>query len=210
MSGSSQPSEAGESDLAAGDADGSGARATAGGARPGRLRRLLGRREPRGAAPEEETAGQADATSGPGGEAAAPTDPIAEMRRDIAALWLAFSHQERTLRDLADRLEGSRDPRPAPQAQPTPADTHSAPAGDLEPGAEAPPAPDPGPVPVSKQLSDLDDVLASIERATETLERNHADEIGAAAEAGEHSGSEAGPPGEDEDEDPAGPPAGAG
>lgn len=94
------------------------------------------------------------------------SDPeIAEMRRDIAALWLAFNHHERRLRDLAGRLEASLGaPPPAPDP------------GEI-PGTEALADPGQAATPISEQLSDLDDVLAAIERATEVLERTHAEEI---------------------------------
>lgn len=137
------------------------------------------------------------------------------MRRDIAALWLAFSHQERTLKALIDRLEGPRAPDvpTAEEGQADPEEASPAPVGDDGPTPEAAAAQDQGTVPVAEQLSDLDDVLASIERATEVLERSHADEIGAPAEPGEPSGPGVGPPDEDEKgegEDPANPAAGAG
>jgi len=41
---------------------------------------------------------------------------------------------------------------------------------------------------VDRQLSDLDEVLAAIEKATETLERTYADEIGAEQDAPPHGG----------------------
>lgn len=156
LSGSSQPSEAGEPDPAAGGGSGAGEPDPGGGRKPGILRRrLLGRREPR--------AGRGRTGEGPVDDVAGGFDPeIAEMRRDIAALWLAFNHHERTLRDLAGRLEAS---------------TGVPASGDEIPGTETVPDPGQAATPISEQLSDLDDVLAAIERATEVLERTHADEI---------------------------------
>ena len=117
------------------------------------------------------------------------------MRRDIAALWLAFNQHERTLRDLAGRLEASL----GALAPPLGAGPEAA-AAEL-PGAEG--LADPGRVaaPISEQLSDLDDVLAAIERATEVLERTHADEI----EAGDADAEEPASAPEAPDEEPGGP-----
>ena len=161
MSGSSQPSEAGEPDRPTGGGGGAGEPDPRGGRKPGILRRrLLGRRKPE--------AGRGRTGEGPADDVTGGSDPeIAEMRRDIAALWLAFNHHERALRDLAGRLEASPGaPAPLPAAD-----------RDEIPGTEAAADPGQAATPISEQLSDLDDVLAAIERATEVLERTHADEI---------------------------------
>jgi hypothetical protein len=90
---------------------------------------------------------------------------LAELRQDIAALWLAFAQHDRMIRELT----GGADPGPA-QA-PAPAE---APSG----AAAGPPAPAPADAEsVGRQLSDLDEVLAAIEMATQTLERTYSDEI---------------------------------
>jgi hypothetical protein len=88
---------------------------------------------------------------------AARDEELAELRRDIAALWLAFTEHDRLLRELGDA-----------QAPPAP------PSGD----------PDPPPVAVADeapsigtQLEELGDVLAAIEMATQALESTYADEI---------------------------------
>ena len=88
---------------------------------------------------------------------------LAELRQDIAALWLAFAQHDRMLRALGGE-----------PAQPTPAPR--VPEPEPEPGpdqaviaAEA--------ASIGEQLSELDDVLAAIEMATQTLERTYADEI---------------------------------
>jgi hypothetical protein len=89
---------------------------------------------------------------------------LAELRQDIAALWLAFAQHDRMIRELT----GGADPGPA-----------AAPAGEA--ADPSTPPPDPAHAPdaeaVGKQLSDLDEVLAAIEMATQTLERTYSDEI---------------------------------
>lgn len=88
---------------------------------------------------------------------------LAELRQDVAALWLAFAQHDRVLRSL------SADAAPAPPPPPAP-----------------PPEAEPGPPPeevaaeatsIGDQLSELDEVLAAIEMATQTLERTYAEEI---------------------------------
>jgi hypothetical protein len=133
-----------------------------------------------------EDTNQADATAAAGPEPGTPEPPrlrkrpfgykradvdealttrdsqLAELRQDIAALWLAFAQHDRMIRELT----GGSDPGPA-----------QAPAGE---SASAPPpesAAAPDAESVGKQLSDLDEVLAAIEMATQTLERTYSDEI---------------------------------
>ena len=96
---------------------------------------------------------------------------LAELRQDIAALWLAFAQHDRMLRALGGE-----------PAQPTPAPR--VPEPEPEPGpdqaviaAEA--------ASIGEQLSELDDVLAAIEMATQTLERTYADEIRGAGGGGD-------------------------
>jgi hypothetical protein len=108
-----------------------------------------------------------------------------ELRRDVAALWLAFGQHERAIRDLiaaAEALGGVRSRSPSESASaPQPAD---GPPGDsaeeVVPADPQEPPPPPG-VPadvIAAQLSGLDDVLSAIEQATRSLERTYADEIG--------------------------------
>ena len=92
---------------------------------------------------------------------------LAELKQDIAALWLAFAQHDRMIRAL-----GGEDPPPLVQ----------------RPAAEST---DPGPSPVEveaesigHQLSELDEVLAAIEMATKTLEHTYSDEIEASRGAG--------------------------
>lgn len=99
------------------------------------------------------------------------------MRRDIAALWIAFNQHERSLRDLAGRLEASLGAL-APPLSPDDAASRGEEAdgkgsGRSEPQGSPPAAGDE----ISDQLADLDDVLAAIERATQVLEHTHADEL---------------------------------
>lgn len=112
---------------------------------------------------------------------AAPTAPseIEELRSDIAALWLAFGQHERILRDLVARLGAALGAAGAVAG-----------GGREQAGAAQEPS---GPPPISRQLSDLDDVLAAIERATEVLERTHADELGAEPDERQLEADEQGP-----------------
>ena len=89
------------------------------------------------------------------------------MRRDIAALWIAFNQHERSLRDLAGRLEASLGALAPPLA------AEGAPIAAHEPLEPPTPSGDE----ISDQLADLDEVLAAIERATQVLEHTHADEL---------------------------------
>ena len=83
---------------------------------------------------------------------------LAELRQDVAALWLAFSQHDRLIRAVLEGPRSSPAPAPAPPAEPGPAE------------AEAP---------INRQLEELDQVLAAIESATQTLERTYAEETGA-------------------------------
>ena len=138
MGGASEETEAGEEREA--------------GTEPGRLERPRLRRSPLGYR-------RADV------DAALETrdSELAELRQDVAALWLAFAQHDRMLRALGG---GPAQPEPAPRA----------------------PEPEPAPGPeqaviaaeaasIGEQLSELDEVLAAIETATQTLERTYADEI---------------------------------
>lgn len=93
-------------------------------------------------------------------------DELAELRQDVAALWLAFAQHDRMIRESIEP--------PLPAAPP---------AAPLEPDRTPPPPPPPptaGAQPsVGSELSDLDDVLSAIEKATNTLERTYAEEIAA-------------------------------
>lgn len=104
-----------------------------------------------------------------GGELDARDAELAELRQDIAALWLAFAQHDRTLAEL-------REAAPAPAGVENPASPEPA-------GAAA--------SPISRQLADLDEVLAAIEMATQTLEQTYAEEGEAEAEGeGEDSGGD--------------------
>lgn len=113
---------------------------------------------------------------------AAREEEIDELRRDIAALWLAFGQHERAIRGLAEAGSAAASaPHPA-RAEQAPAEASS--ADEAEPGAGADPGERTaaGTEPAERrgvhdQLADLDQVLAAIEQATRTLERTYADEI---------------------------------
>lgn len=107
---------------------------------------------------------------------------LAELRQDIAALWLAFAQHDRMLGELRTVITAAQ-PEPDERAEPEgfgPAEEREA---DLDPearedasGLEAPAAS------VGRQLADLDEVLAAIEMATQTLEQTYAEEVEATAE----------------------------
>ena len=86
---------------------------------------------------------------------------LAELRQDIAALWLAFAQHDRMLRALGGEAAQSEAAPRKPEPEPAPEQAVIA--------AEA--------ASIGEQLSELDDVLAAIEMATQTLERTYADEI---------------------------------
>jgi hypothetical protein len=92
---------------------------------------------------------------------AARDEELAELRRDIAALWLAFTEHDRLLRELGDA-----------QVPPAP------PSGDPDPPPTPPPVVGADETPsIGAQLEELGDVLAAIEMATQALESTYADEI---------------------------------
>jgi len=103
---------------------------------------------------------------------------IAELKRDIAALWLAFGQHERTIQEILKTIEGGGAGAVAP------------PGGRVEgevPGPAGRRDPEPRGASIARQLSGLDEVLGAIEEATRTLERSYAEEIkggGAAEPAG--------------------------
>lgn len=95
---------------------------------------------------------------------------LAELRQDVAALWLAFAQHDRMIRQ---ELLGESPPAPEslPEPEPTSSPDQSAvPPADPIAAAE-------GPGSIGSQLADLDEVLAAIEMATQTLERSYAEEI---------------------------------
>lgn len=104
---------------------------------------------------------------------------LAELRQDIAALWLAFAQHDRMIRRALGEEAASRQASggapPAPAGE-TPAE---APAGQASGGAVTDEAA------IGRQLSDLDDVLAAIELATQTLERTYVETAEAPPESGE-------------------------
>lgn len=138
---------------------------------------------------------------------------LAELRRDVAALWLAFGQHERTLHQILvalERISGVEIDAPggrsAERREPDPptaagagedgaeeADAYErAPRRQTAPEAEpsAPSAesgerpPRPAVGSISEQLSDLDDVLAAIEQATSSLERTYSSRLAETAGGG--------------------------
>lgn len=115
-------------------------------------------------------------------------ETLAVLRRDVAALWLAFGQHERAIRQMLDAIEAlggsSVDPPGGPADSEGPA---TAAGGKGSPGAganEADSGPGPGPErpaaapdAIGAQLAGLDDVLAAIEHATHSLEQAYAEEI---------------------------------
>jgi hypothetical protein len=110
---------------------------------------------------------------------------LAELRQDVAALWLAFAQHDRLLRDAPGAAEAAA----AAQPQSGTATGGTVPEADPEQAAARAAA-------IGAQLSELDHVLSAIEEATRTLERTYASETGepggddpsAAADAGTASG----------------------
>jgi len=126
---------------------------------------------------------------------------LTQLRQDIAALWLAFAQHDRMIRDLTEvvaatgaaaraaaeamtspAVPSEADVPAAPEQEPLAVDevdeedeptTPATPATEDIAAAQAE-APDPS---VRRQLADLDEVLAAIEMATQTLEQTYADEI---------------------------------
>jgi hypothetical protein len=108
---------------------------------------------------------------------AARDGELAELRQDVAALWLAFAQHDRILRSNDD---GSVPPAPLSAQEPgaTAFATSGLPAGGAPPAAEA--------ASIGTQLTELEEVLAAIESATQSLERTYAEEL---APGGETEGS---------------------
>lgn len=103
-------------------------------------------------------------------EIGARDSEIAELKRDIAALWLAFGQHERTIQEVLKALERTGGGPIAPPGG------RAAEAG--QPSAtQSRPGTEPGSGSLAQQLSGLDEVLGAIEEATRTLERNYAEEI---------------------------------
>jgi hypothetical protein len=110
---------------------------------------------------------------------------LAELRQDIAALWLAFAQHDRLIRTLGGRAD------PLPSEQPGPV---AAPEGGADPNQEDLSTTEAATESIGDQLSELDEVLAAIEMAPKTLEHTYADEIGpsrsAAADSADGSGGD--------------------
>ncbi len=115
---------------------------------------------------------------------------VAELRQDIAALWLAFGQHDRMIRAALEQGAAARPSEPPrrPEIPAAPADpiAHTPP-----PSREADP-PDEASESITRQLSELDDVLAAIETATQSLERSYAEEI--APQAPDESAATGSPP----------------
>ncbi len=88
---------------------------------------------------------------------------LEELKQDIAALWLAFAQHDRMIRSLGGETPAPLTIRPKP-------------AESAEPSAAAPPI-EAEAKSIGAQLSELDEVLAAIEMATQTLEKTYGDEI---------------------------------
>lgn len=107
---------------------------------------------------------------------------LAELRRDVAALWLAFAQHDRMIRAVIAPPERGDGPDRGGEAAAGALDLPEGGAGDT-----------------GTQLSDLDQVLAAIETATRTLERTYSEEVGegpvdsGAAEADSQAGAESAP-----------------
>lgn len=121
---------------------------------------------------------------------AAREGELAELRQDVAALWLAFAQHDRILRTIA---EGSAPRAPAAGTEPESEATAEAgqPAGAAGPlSGEA--------ASIGTQLTELEEVLAAIESATQSLERTYAEELAPGGETEGSGGDEpAGDPAED-------------
>ncbi len=127
---------------------------------------------------------------------------LAELRQDIAALWLAFAQHDRMIRDALQGapvelgFPGSGEEREQRAPSGAPETAAEAPGGGPADGPAEPPAeparegtdvagrleelgsPPEAVASIGQQLSDLDEVLAAIELATRTLEATYVDEIG--------------------------------
>lgn len=98
---------------------------------------------------------------------------LAELKQDIAALWLAFAQHDRMIRALGGETPAPLTERPRPESEPLGAP--QPPPSQVEAEAES----------IGNQLSELDEVLAAIEMATQTLEKTYSEEIEASKEGGE-------------------------
>jgi hypothetical protein len=95
---------------------------------------------------------------------------LEELKQDIAALWLAFAQHDRMIRSLGGETPPPLTVPPKPAESPEPAA-----APPIEAEAES----------IGNQLSELDEVLAAIEMATQTLEKTYSEEIAASEAAAE-------------------------
>ncbi len=138
-------------------------------------------------------------------------EEIAILQRDVAALWLAFSQHERTIRTMLEAIEalggerldppGARSPR-RPDAGGREEDPDQQDPDPQDPAAVGEPHPStPGaqtnPEATAAQLAGLDEVLAAIEHATQSLEQAYAEEVAATEEQEEQVGTEDDDPEED-------------
>lgn len=112
---------------------------------------------------------------------------VAELRQDVAALWLAFGQHDRMIRNALEQGAAARPTEP-PRPVEKPA---TPPAPTVQP---APTGPAVAPESITRQLSELDDVLAAIETATQSLERSYADEIAPEAPGKAASADDSPPP----------------
>lgn len=104
---------------------------------------------------------------------------LAELRQDVAALWLAFAQHDRLLR-------GGPPGRASGAATPEGGSGRPSGPGAGETAARA--------ATIGAQLSELDQVLSAIEEATRTLERTYASEAGGAGAAGPREADPSGRP----------------
>jgi hypothetical protein len=141
---------------------------------------------------------------------------LAELRQDIAALWLAFAQHDRMIRRALGQDDSPAETTTSPtpetdaatatrQAQARPeAPAPSAPGGGAAPAEPKPASPGPeqtidpaqasaaADAAIGRQLSDLDDVLAAIELATQTLERTYVSDPAQGGTAAPQQGPSAG------------------
>ncbi len=107
---------------------------------------------------------------------------LAELRRDVAALWLAFGQHERTIRQVLETLERTSGVALDPPGGRGGQGQRGATASDPDPEREPEPGnDDSAATSIGAQLTDLDQVLAAIEEATQTLERGYSEGTGTTA-----------------------------
>ncbi len=107
---------------------------------------------------------------------------LAELRRDVAALWLAFGQHERTIRQVLETLERTSGVALDPPGGRSGQGQRGATASDPDPEREPEPGnDDSAATSIGAQLTDLDQVLAAIEEATQTLERGYSEGTGTTA-----------------------------